>query len=212
MKITNLLLFIGASLSLTAMAFANPIKDPIENYLGMHVPDRFEFVGKLESVQRVKIDVNGDGTDEIFIGTWYRHSGSKELSGYAGYRQVEDGYERITPANADVQISSFETIFAGLLQEISKEGMAIAGDIEVDDPESGNVSKVGMLTFYYIANGQLMVEQRPPLNLTLPADKAAYDRYFGKNRVTRKSTIETFSREQIEKMGHTIPNWEKPLP
>jgi len=212
MKITNLLLFIAASLSLTAMAVANPIKDPIGDYLGMQVPDRFEFVGTLESVQRVKIDVNGDGTDEIFIGTWYRHSGSKELSGYAGYRQVNDGYERITPANADVQISSFETIFAGLLQEISKEGMSIAGDIEVDDPESGNVSKVGMLKFYYIENGQLLEAQRPPLNLTVPADKAVYDRYFGKDRVTRKSTIETFSREQLEQMGHAIPNWEQPSP
>jgi hypothetical protein len=212
MKIRYLFLYVAASLCLTAMAVANLIKEPIADYLGMQVPDRFEFVGTLETIQRVTIDVNGDGTDEIFIGTWYRHSGSKELSGYAGYRKVKDGYERITPENTDIQISSFETIFVGLLQEISKEGMSTAGDIEVDDPESGNVSKVGMLTFFYLVNGKLKEEQRPPLNLTAPSDKAAYDRYFGKNRVTRKPTIETFSREQLKKMGHTIPNWEQPSP
>jgi hypothetical protein len=212
MKFTQLLLSAAASLSIIAAATGNPIQDPIADYLAMQVPDRSEYVGTLEFVQRDKIDVDGDGADEVFVGTWYRHGGSKDAYGYAGYRQVQGGYERITPANDDVQISSFETIFAGALQEVSKQGLATAGDIEVDDPQSGNVTKVGMLKFYYLANGQLVEEQRSPLNLTVPADKAVYDRYFGEDRVTRKATIETFSREQLQQIGYTIPNWEPPPP
>jgi hypothetical protein len=148
----------------------------------------------------------------VFVGTWYRHGGSKDAYGYAGYRQVQGGYARITPTNADVQISSFETIFAGLLQDVSKQGLAVSGDIEVDSPQSGNVTGVGMVKFYYLANGQLVEEQRPALNLTVLADKAVYDRYFGRDRVTRKATIETFTRAQLQQTGYTIPNWEPPPP
>jgi hypothetical protein len=212
MKFTQLLLCAAASVCLMTVAAANPVQDPIADYLAMQIPDRSEYVGSLEFVQRVKIDVDGDGTDEVFVGTWYRHSGSKEAYGYAGYRQVQGGYTRMTPANADVLVGSFETMFAGLLQAISKQGLATAGDIEVDSPQSGNVTKVGMLKFYYMANGQLVEEQRAALDLAVPADKAAYERYFGKDRVTRKATIETLSREQLQQMGYTIPNWEPPPP
>jgi hypothetical protein len=208
MNFIQILLSAAASCSLIATVNGNSIQDPIADYLAMQVSDRSAYIETLEFVQRVKIDVDGDGTDEVFVGTWYRHSGSVDAYGYAGYRQVQGGYERITPASADVQISSFEMIFAGLLQELSKRGMASASDIEVNDNQSGKVTKVGMLKFYYLANGQLIEEQRPPLNLTVPSDKASYDRYFGKHRVTRKPTIETFSREQLKHMGYTIPNWE----
>lgn len=212
MKFTQLILCAAASGCLTAAAAANPIQDPIADYLLMQVPDRFEYVGTLEFLQHVKIDVDGDGTDEVFVGTWYRHSGSKEAYAYAGYRQVQGGYARMTSAIADIQISSFETIFAGLLQEVSKQGLATAGDVEVDSPESGNVTNVGVFRFYYVANGQLVVEERDALNVAVPADKAAYDRYFGKDRVTRKATIESVSRQQLQQKGYTIPNWDPPPP
>ena len=212
MKFTQPLLCAAAIVCLTAAAAANPIQDPIADYLLMQVPDRSAFVGTLEFLQRVKVDVDGDGTDEVFVGTWYHHSGSREAYGYVGYRQVQGGYERMTPANVDIQISSFETLFVGLLQEVSKQGLATASNVEVDSPQNGNVTKVGMLKFYYIANGQLVVGERGALNLAVPADKAAYDRYFGKDRVTRKATIESFTREQLQQTGYSIPNWEPPPP
>lgn len=212
MKPIHLFVCIVAYACLIARVGANPISDPIADYLAMQVPDRSEFIGTLEFVQRVKIDVDDDGTEEMFVGTWYRHSGSKEAYYYTGYKQVQGGYQRITLANTDVQVTSFETIFAGLLQEVAKQGLATAGDIEVDSPESGNVTKVGMLRFYYIVNEQLVVDERGALDLAVPADKAAYDRYFGKDRVTRKATIETFDRQQLQQMGYTLPNWEPPPP
>lgn len=212
MEFTQLLRCAAASICLVGVATAGPIQDPIADYLAMQVPDRSEYVGTLDFLQRVKVDVDGDGSDEVFVGTWYRYSGSKEAYYYAGYRQKHDGYARITSANADVQISSFETIFAGSLQEISKQGLAEARDIEVDSPQSGNATKVGMLTFYYIANGHLVEELRAALNLAVPVDKIAYERYFGEKRVTRKATIATFSRDQLQQMGYSIPNWEPAQP
>jgi hypothetical protein len=212
MKIINAFLCAIACACLSTGAAATPIQDPIADYLSMRVPDRSEYIGTIESIQRIQIDVNGDGTKEVFVGTWYRHSGSKEAYYYAAYQQVQGGYQRITAANADVRVSSFETIFAGFLEEVAKQGLAIAGDIEVDSPQSGNVTKVGMLRFYHMTNGQLMVEERGALDLAIPEQKATYERYFGKDRVTRKATIEKFTPQNLQQMGYAIPNWEPPPP
>lgn len=44
MKTSKLLLCVVANASLIAGAWANPIRDPIADYLGMQVPDRSEYV------------------------------------------------------------------------------------------------------------------------------------------------------------------------
>lgn len=209
MKTIGVLLCVIANAWVTADAEGNPIQDPVADYLAMQVPDRTDFIGTLDHVDRVKIDVDGDGNDEVFIGAPYKYSGTMEVF-WVGFKPVEGGYQRITPAEKDITIGSFETIYAGPLTEISKQGLATADDIEVDNRQSGNVTRVGMLKFYYIANGQLVEEQRAALDLAVPADKATYESYFGKARVTRKAAIETFSREQLQEMGYTIPNWEPP--
>jgi hypothetical protein len=131
---------------------------------------------------------------------------------WAGYRSVEGGYERITAADQDITIGSFEVIYIGPLTEISKQGLATADDIEVDHPQTGNITKIGMLRFYYIENGRLVEEERGSLDLTVPEQKATYHRYFGGDRVTRKAVIESFGRQQIQEMGYTIPEWEPPSP
>jgi hypothetical protein len=191
-------------------ANANSIQHPIADYLAMKVPDRTEYIGTLDHVDSAKIDVDGDGKEEVFVGAPYKYSGTMEVL-WVGYRPVEGGYQRITPADRDIMIGSFEDIYAGPLAEIAKQGLATADDIEVDSPESGNVTKVGMLRFYYLANGRLVVEERGALDLTIAEQRTAYERYFGKERVTRKATIESWDRDQLQAMGYTIPNWE-PLP
>lgn len=211
MKAIGVLLSVVANTWVMARAEANPIEDPIADYLAMRVPDRTDYIGTLDHVDRVKVDVDGDETDEVFIGTPYQYSGTMEVF-WAGYRSVEGGYERITPADQDITIGSFEVIYVGPLAEISTQGLATADDIEVDNPQSGNITKVGMLRFYYIANGRLVEEERGPLDVAVPEQKTAYQRYFGGDRVTRKAIIETFSRQQLQEMGYTIPDWEPPSP
>lgn len=198
---------------IATVCYGNPIQDPIADYLAMQVPDRFEYVGTPEFIQRVKVDVDGDGTDEIFVGTWYRFSGSKETYYWACYKAVQGGYVRITPADKDVMISSFEGIYAGLIEEVSKQGLVMAYDISIDSPEEANVTAVGNLHYYTIADGQLIDEDRGALNLANQADKTIYEKYFGPERETRTpSSNETFTAAQLQQLGYTIPNWEPPSP
>jgi hypothetical protein len=55
-----------------AAANGQNIKDPIAHYLAMKVPDRVENTGGLLVIKRVDVDIDGDGTPEVFVGTWYR--------------------------------------------------------------------------------------------------------------------------------------------
>lgn len=142
-----------------AMAVADLVSDPIADYLKMEVSERVDLMEPLDHLDRVSIDVNGDGRDEVFVGSPYKYSGTMEVF-WVGYEAVDGRYRRITPENKDILIGSFETIYAGQLTEISQQGLATAEDIVVDDPEPGDVAKVGALRFYYIANDYLVIEDR----------------------------------------------------
>jgi hypothetical protein len=137
MKIKLLGLIASGTAWLICESTASPIHDPIADYLKMNIPDRREYIGTLDHVSSARIDVDGDGKDEVFIGAPYRYSGRMEVL-WVGYEPVEGGYKRITPADEDIMIGSFEDIYAGPLAEIAKQGLATADDIEVDSPESEN--------------------------------------------------------------------------
>lgn len=205
--------FFGVLAVTMSFGFANPIQDPIADFLAMNVPDRIEYAGTPELVRRVKIDVNGDGNDEVFIGVPYRYSGAKSDFNWAVYLPVQGGYQRITAANSDISIPSFEKIFAGNLVEVFKQGLAYAYGVTVDNPKDANVTGVESLHFYTIANDALVDENRGALNLSIPAEKAIYDHYFGTDRQTRSVISNgTFTAQQLQQMGYTIPNWEPPPP
>src|SRR6266446_9719531 len=101
-----------------------PIRDPIADYLGMNVPDRASNAGHLLIVKKVEVDLEGNGKSDVFIGTWYRHSGPNTWL-WTGYAPIEGGYKRITPADSDVLID-FGGIYVGDLPEIGRHGMAQA--------------------------------------------------------------------------------------
>ena len=207
------LLAITAAAMLAGYASADPVQDPIRDYLSLQVPERSEFIGTLEFIQRVKIDLDGDGSDEIFIGTWYRHSGSNQAYFWSAYKEIKGGYQRMTPANQDIHIASFENVFIGLIQEISKQGIVACHDVEVDKPENAEVIKVGELHFYHLTDDRLVDQKYGSLDLTNAELKKIYERYFGLSAKNRKPTsIETFTSDQLKKMGYTIPNWEPPSP
>src|SRR6202790_5584959 len=95
--------------------------DPIADYLAMRVPDRMSNVGHLLIIKRVEIDLEGNGKNEIFIGTWYRNSGPNTWL-WTGYAPIAAGYKRITPSQSDVLID-FDGIYVGDLPEIGRHGM-----------------------------------------------------------------------------------------
>ncbi len=213
MKIRPSLLILIAATLLGGNLWAEPIQDPIRDYLSLQVPERSEFIGTLEFIQRVKVDVDGDGVDEIFVGTWYRHSGSNQAYYWSAYKEMKGGYQRVTPANQDVLIRSFENVYIGPIKEILKQGIVAAHDVETDTPENAEVIKVGELHFYHLTDDRLVDQKSGPLDITNAEQKKIYERYFGASAQTRKPTsIETFTSLQLKQMGHTIPNWEPSAP
>ena len=84
------------TLSIVQLAFAiltfrvsaePPIQDPIADYLAMNVPDRATNVGRLLVIKEVAIDMEGNGKNDLFVGTWYRNSGPDTWL-WAGYAPV----------------------------------------------------------------------------------------------------------------------------
>jgi hypothetical protein len=182
-----------------------PIADPIADYLGMNVPDRASNAGHLLIIKRVEVDLEGNGKSEIFLGTWYRHSGPNTWL-WAGYMPTPGGYKRITPAHSDVLID-FDGIYVGDLPEIGRHGMAQAYSLELDNQDREQSNMISDVTFYYIEQGELVQKGTGALDRDDPEQEAKYEFYFGPNRnVSATPKIESFTVQELASKGYRIPN------
>jgi hypothetical protein len=182
-----------------------PIADPIADYLGMNVPDRASNAGHLLIIKRVEVDLEGNGKSEIFLGTWYRHSGPNTWL-WAGYMPTPGGYKRITPAHSDVLID-FDGIYVGDLPEIGRHGMAQAYSLELDNQDREQSNMISDVTFYFIEQGELMQKGTGALDRDDPEQEAKYEFYFGPNRnVSATPKIESFTVQELASKGYRIPN------
>jgi hypothetical protein len=182
-----------------------PIADPIADYLGMNVPDRASNAGHLLIIKRVEVDLEGNGKSEIFLGTWYRHSGPNTWL-WAGYMPTPGGYKRITPAHSDVLID-FDGIYVGDLPEIGRHGMAQAYSLELDNQDREQSNMISDVTFYFIEQGELMQKGTGALDRDDPEQEAKYEFYFGPNRnVSATPEIESFTVQELASKGYRIPN------
>jgi len=181
-----------------------PIADPIADYLEMNVPDRVSNAGHLLIIKRVEVDLEGTGKSEIFLGTWYRHSGPNTWL-WAGYTPIAGGYKRITPAHSDVLID-FEGIYVGDLPEIGRHGMAQAYSLELDNKDREQSNMISDVTFYYIEQGELVQKGTGALDRDDPEQEAEYEFYFGPNRkVSATPKIESFTVQELASQGYRIP-------
>jgi hypothetical protein len=182
-----------------------PIADPIADYLGMNVPDRASNAGHLLIIKRVEVDLEGNGKSEIFLGTWYRHSGPNTWL-WAGYMPTPGGYKRITPAHSDVLID-FDGIYVGDLPEIGRHGMAQAYSLELDNQDREQSNMISDVTFYYIEQGELVQKGTGALDRDDPEQEVEYEFYFGPNRnVSATPKIESFTVQELASKGYRIPN------
>src|ERR1700692_1539554 len=126
--------FVYALVLTSTVTFAEaPVTDPIADYLSMNVPDRVANVGRLLVIKKVEVDLEGNGKNDVFVGTWYRNSGPDTLL-WSGYAPTDGGFERITPADSDVLID-FDGIYVGDLPDVSRHGMAQAYSLELHNPD-----------------------------------------------------------------------------
>ena len=163
------------------VALAGPsITDPIADYLAMNVPDRIANVGRLLVIKKVEVDLEGNGKNDVFVGTWYRNSGPDTWL-WAGYAPTADGYERITPADSDVLID-FDGIYVGDLPDVSRHGMAQAYSLELTNKDREQSNMISDLTFYYIEDGHLAQQGTGALDRDEPEQEAKFQYYFGADR------------------------------
>ena len=187
------------------------IQDPIVDYMAMNVPDRVTNVGRLLVIKKVEVDMEGNGKNDVFVGTWYRNSGPNTWL-WAGYAPVAGGYERITPADSDVLID-FDGIYVGYLPDIGRRGMAQAYSLELDNRDRDQSNMISDLTFYYIENGRLMQQGTGALDRDDPEQESKFQYYFGTDRKTSATPkIESFTVPELVQRGYRIPVWKSTRP
>jgi len=200
-------------LNTSTRAFAETVvTDPIADYLAMNVPDRVTNAGRLLVIKKVQVDLEGDGKDDVFVGTWYRNSGP-DIWLWTGYAPVAGGYKRITPSDTDVLID-FDGIYVGYLPELGRQGMAQAYSLELPNKDRDQSNMISDLTLYYVENGKLIEQGTGPLDRDDPDQNAKYEYYFGPNRkVTEVPKVESFTVFELAHRGYHIPAWRAaPLP
>ena len=196
------------SIWLGGIASAQDIKDPIEDYLAMRVPDRVQNTGGLWIIKKVEVDIQGDGSPDIFVGTWYRKSGPNTWL-WVGYQKDGDGYRRITPADSDVLID-FNNIYVGEIPDLQRQGMVQGYSLELDNKDRDQSNLLSDLEYYYVDNGTLVQQSAGPLDRDDPGQKETYDFFFGPNRKIREAPkVESFTVFDLIHHGYTMPDWAK---
>jgi hypothetical protein len=193
-------------LTSTVTLAQGPVTDPIADYLSMNVPDRIENVGRLLVIKKVEVDLEGNGKNDVFIGTWYRKSGPDTWL-WAGYAPTTGGYERITPADSDVLID-FDGIYVGELPDVGRHGMAQAYSLELTNKDRDQSNMISDLTFYYIENGQLAQQGTGALDRDDPDQEAKFEYYFGPERkISGTPRVESLTVIDLVQRGYRIPLW-----
>jgi hypothetical protein len=191
-----------------AAAYGQNIKDPIADYLAMKVPDRAENTGGLLVVKRVEVDIDGNGTPDVFVGTWYRKSGPNTWL-WVGYQKDSDGYRRITPADSDVLID-FDNIYIGEIPDLQRQGLVQGYSLELDNKDRDQSNLLSDLEYYYVDNGSLVQQSAGPLDRDDPDQNQTYDFFFGPNRKVRETPrVESFTIIDLIHRGYVMPDWAK---
>jgi len=202
------LAFAWMGFALASIANSQTITDPIADYLEMKVPDRAENTGGLLILKKVEVDIDGDGSPEVFVGTWYRKSGPNTWL-WVGYQKDSDGYRRITPADSDVLID-FDNIYVGEIPELKRQGMVQGYSLELDNKDRDQSNLLSDLEYYYLDNGTLVQQSAGPLDRDDPDQQQTYNFFFGPDRKVREAPrIESFTIGDLIHRGYKIPDWTK---
>lgn len=177
------------------------IVDPLADYLKMHVPARKELMSEYEVITRAIADIDGDGKDDVFIGSTYPYSGSKGTF-WSAYQKGSEGYIRISPLQSDVQLV-LRNAYVGLVASEGKQGILIAdGRIKSNERLTVGFQDV---SFWTISDGQLQQKKLSPLSLSKPDDRQLYERYFGEGVSSRPITFEDLPIDRVRQQGYEVP-------
>jgi len=214
-------LFIIALLVSNAMTFAqNSNSDPIQSFLSLPMKGRFTPVSILSRVVTCAVDIDGGGTDDLFVGSGQPWNGDSYQLYCAIYVPFKSSYTLITAPDAAIEIDPRffgprETTFCGYVEEKKTQGLLVIQNDFVsrdsEDPEKLIIpSAYSSRKFFHIKGDQLLIDELGPLDLKTPEGHAFYERYFGKEVQSRPITLEDYPVEKLKEVGYKIPDWTKP--
>lgn len=202
---------------ISSLSLAQLVRDPIADFLNLPIVGRFSDASEVINIRKVTLDLEGDGSDVIFVGHQKMWTGDNRSVYYVPYQRTPWGYKRLLSADSDMAIDFHGgnklNVFVGWVIKQHKEGLLIVNptyEYAHDDPEKVlPVQKFSSCKFYQIQNGQLIATELGPLNLNISEDKIFYERYFGIKANSRPIQIKNYSVEELKRMGYQIPNWKQ---
>jgi len=196
------------------------VKEPIADFIGLNIPDRYSDVSEVVRVVKITCDLNGDGREDIFVGTSKMWLGDNINIYAAGYMPTGNGFERLTPQSSDVAIDPRffgprETSYCGYVEERQAQGLLVLGNDFVshdpNDPEKlVRPEQYATRKFYHILDGRLIVDELGPLDLRTLEGKTFFDRYFGEGVESRPVRFEDYATDRLKELGYALPDWKQP--
>ena len=181
------------------------------------IEERYTDVSRVVRVHEIRVDLDGDGVDELFVGHRMMWWGDNYGLYGAFYKKSVLGYVRLTPKDEAIAIDprffgQRDTTFCGFIREINGEGLLVlANDFVSHDPEdSEKLIQPGSYSsrrIFRVEQDRLEVIELGPLDLHSKEGKAFYDEYF-KGQTTRSVQPDnSYSVDELKAKGYEIPDW-----
>jgi hypothetical protein len=181
---------------------------------------RFTTVSELARVNTWSVDLNGDGRNDIFVGSAQPWNGDSFQIYCAVYTPSESGYARVTGPETAIEVDPRffgprETSFCGYIEEQQTQGLLVLENDSVsrdpNDPQKPiRPEQYSSRRLYHIRDGRLNVDSLGPLDLGTPEGKAFLRRYFDEGVKSRPIRFEDYPIDKLKEHGYTIPDWKQP--
>jgi hypothetical protein len=210
-----------AILIAVSSAFCNDtVKDPILDFLQLPIEERYTDASSVVRVHEIRVDIDGDGVDELFVGHHMMWWGDNYGLYGAFYKKSPQGYVRLTPKDKAIAIDPRffgrrDSTFCGFINEINGEGLLVlANDFVSRDPEDSEKlvppDSYSSRRIFRVVQDRLEVIELGPLDLHSKEGKAFYDEYFGGQPTRSVRADRSYSVDELKEKGYEIPDWKRP--
>ena len=199
MRPTMIALMMAAHQLLFSATAGEIIQDPMADYLSLKMTNRDYNLFDYENIARATLDIDGDGTDEIFIGAFFNRE-----TYWSIYQKVEQGFVRLTPEWEEFAITLLP--YRGFVKSEGKKGLLTQGRFRKSTPT--RLGGVSTLSFVTLIDGKLEQKILPGLDFNKPEDEKLYEEYFGEGK-RPPVNAENLTRSDLESQGYTVPKMKE---
>lgn len=200
-----------ASILLCEIANAELVTDPIKDFLSLPIADRYTEASSVARVDQVLIDIDLDGTQELFIGHSKMWLGDNNGVYFSIYKRNERGYTRLTAEDEDIRLQLHDGqpkfIFVGKVDELGETGLLICNSPQGDGELSNQ--RIESRTFVFVIGNSIKSRELPGLDLKNKDDLDIYKKYFPKPGHQGGYQSESLTVEELTTRGVKVPDWTK---